>query len=48
VKATVAANRAYPSLDELTERAVAWLGAMTPIDRLVRYEFTSSQVRLAT
>ena len=43
LKQTVAANRCYASLDELAERAVAWLDAMTPLDRLCRCGFTSSK-----
>ncbi|HEX5871346.1 MAG TPA: transposase, partial [Longimicrobium sp.] len=34
LKQTVAANRCYASLDELAERALAWLETMTPADRL--------------
>ena len=34
LKATVAANRCYPSLEELAARAVAWLDAMSAEDRL--------------
>lgn len=34
VKAVVAANRAYDSVVELAERAVAWLAALLPADRL--------------
>jgi transposase len=33
LKATVAANRCYASLDELTERALAWLDGMTDAER---------------
>lgn len=43
LKQTVAANRCYPSLEELTERAVAWLEAMTPTDRLSRCGFAASK-----
>jgi len=43
LKATVAANRCSPSLDELAERAVAWLDAMSPTDRLCRCGFASSK-----
>jgi transposase len=34
LKATVAANRAYPSVDELARRAEAWLIQLTPDDAL--------------
>ncbi|HEU0167921.1 MAG TPA: transposase [Chloroflexota bacterium] len=34
VKAVVAANRAYDSGVELAERAIAWLAALLPADRL--------------
>lgn len=34
MKAVVAANRAYDSVVELAERAVAWLVALPPADRL--------------
>lgn len=43
LKATVAANRAYADLDELVHRALAWLMAMTPTDRLCRCGFASSK-----
>lgn len=43
LKQTVAANRCYPSLDDLAARAVAWLEAMTPTDRLCRCGFTTSK-----
>lgn len=43
LKQTVAANRCYASLDELAERAVAWLEAMTPTDRLCRCGFAASK-----
>jgi transposase len=43
LKATVAANRCYDSLDELAARAVAWLDAMTPTDRLRRCGFEASK-----
>ncbi len=33
LKATVAANRCYASLDDLAERAVAWLDDMSAEDR---------------
>lgn len=34
MKAVVAANRAYESVTELAERAVAWLATLLPADRL--------------
>jgi hypothetical protein len=43
LKQTVAANRCYPSLDELAARAVAWLEAMTPTDRLATCGFAASK-----
>jgi transposase len=43
LKATVAANRGYPTLEELTDRAVAWLDAMSGEDRLCRCGFTASK-----
>lgn len=43
LKAAVAANRAYASLDELVQRALAWLAAMTPLDRLCRCGFAASK-----
>jgi hypothetical protein len=43
LKQTVAANRCYPSLEELARRAVAWLEAMTPTDRLARCGFAASK-----
>jgi transposase len=43
LKATVAANRCYPSLDELTDRAVDWLDAMSTEDRLRRCGFQTSK-----
>lgn len=36
LKATVAANRCYPALDDLAARAVAWLDGMSDDDRLRR------------
>jgi transposase len=35
-KAVVAANRAYEAVQEQAERAVAWLSALTPFDRLLK------------
>ena len=35
-KAVVAANRAYTAVQEQAERAVAWLTALTPFDRLLK------------
>jgi transposase len=43
LKATVAANRCYPSLEELTDRAVAWLDCMSEADRLRRRGFETSK-----
>jgi transposase len=43
LKQTVAANRCYPSLTDLTQRAVVWLEAMTPTDRLRRCGFETSK-----
>lgn len=34
LKATVAANRAYPTVDALAERATTWLDALAPADVL--------------
>lgn len=43
LKQTVAANRCYPSLEELATRAVEWLDAMTNEDRLRRCGFHTSK-----
>jgi transposase len=43
LKTTVAANRCYPSLAELAERAVAWLDDMSAEDRLHRCGFYTSK-----
>jgi transposase len=43
LKQTVAANRCYPSLDELAERAVAWLDTMSASERLCRCGLQSSK-----
>jgi transposase len=43
LKQTVAANRCYPSLDELAERALAWLDDMSDSDRLRRCGLHSSK-----
>jgi transposase len=43
LKATVAANRCYASLEELATRAVDWLDAMSAEDRLRRCGFQSSK-----
>lgn len=43
LKATVAANRCYASLDELVERALAWLAAMSDTDRRRRCGLASSK-----
>lgn len=43
LKQTVAANRCYPSLDDLAERALAWLNTMSESERLRRCGLTSSK-----
>jgi transposase len=43
LKQTVAANRCYASLEELAERAVAWLDDMSATDRLRRCGFETSK-----
>ena len=43
LKATVAANRCYDSLDKLTQRAVAWRDDMSGADRLRRCGFEASK-----
>src|SRR5215216_7961031 len=43
LKATVAANRCYPSLEELAERAVAWLDGMSASERHRRCGLTTSK-----
>ena len=43
LKQTVAANRCYASLDELTDRALLWLKGMTDTDRLRRCGFEASK-----
>lgn len=43
LKATVAANRCYPVLDELVGRALDWLDAMSPTDRLCWCGFAASK-----
>lgn len=43
MKATVAANRCYPSVDEAAARAVAWLDALSPEERLRRCGLRSSK-----
>ncbi len=43
LKQTVAANRCYPSLVELTQRALAWLDGMSDADRLRRCGFETSK-----
>lgn len=43
LKQTIAANRCYPSLDELTERAITWLTDMTDEDRRRRCGFHASK-----
>ena len=48
-KAVVAANRVYASVQELAERAVTWLDALTPLDRLRQSGLLSSKFQwLAT
>jgi transposase len=43
LKQSVAANRCYASLDELAARAIVWLAAMPPTDRLARCGFAASK-----
>jgi transposase len=43
LKQTVAANRCYPTLTELTERALAWLESMSDDERLRRCGFHASK-----
>lgn len=43
LKATVAANRCYPTLEELSQRAVAWLDDMSEAERLRRCGFEASK-----
>jgi transposase len=43
LKATVAANRCYASLEELAERARAWLDDMSEAERLRRCGLTTSK-----
>lgn len=43
MKATVAANRCYPTIDEAAARAAAWLDALTPEERLRRCGLRSSK-----
>lgn len=43
LKATVAANRAYASLDELVQRALAWLTTMPQAERRTTCGLTSSK-----
>jgi transposase len=43
LKQTVAANRCYPSLQELTQRALVWLDGMSDTDRLRRCGFETSK-----
>jgi hypothetical protein len=43
LKTTVAANRCYPSLQELTQRALVWLNGMSTTDRLRRCGFDTSK-----
>lgn len=43
LKQTVAANRCYDSLHDLTQRAIAWLDGMSDTDRLRRCGFEASK-----
>ena len=43
LKAVVAANRAYAAVTELADRALAWLAAIPPADRLRRCGLSSSK-----
>jgi transposase len=43
LKATVAANRCYDSLEDLAARALTWLDAMSDADRLRRCGFQASK-----
>ena len=43
LKQTVAANRCYPSLTELAQRALFWLDGMSPADRLRRCGLETSK-----
>lgn len=43
LKAVVAANRTYADITELAERAIAWLDAILPGDRLRRAGVTSAK-----
>jgi transposase len=43
LKQTVAANRCYPSLEELSHRALIWLDDMSNAERLRRCGFDSSK-----
>lgn len=43
LKATVAANRCYPSLEELADRALAWLEEMSDAERLRRCGLPTSK-----
>ena len=43
LKATVAANRCYPSLEELAHRAVTWLDGRSETERLRRCGFAASK-----
>ena len=43
LKATVAANRCYASLEDLAERAMAWLDGMSDAERRRRCGLTSSK-----
>lgn len=43
LKAEIAANRAYPTMEELADRALAWLDALSTDDRLRRCGLLSSK-----
>ncbi len=43
LKTTVAANRCYPTLEELAARALDWLDGMAEVERLHRCGFQSSK-----
>jgi hypothetical protein len=43
MRAVVAANRVYADITELAERAVTWLDAIPPLDRLLRAGITSAK-----
>jgi len=43
LKTTVAANRCYPTLEELSQRAITWLDDMSDAERLRRCGFEASK-----